>query len=115
MLSITSFPAFILLAFAAGCKSHASSFQVMLSAKLSKVVHFILDTIRASNDIVSYLRWHMSKCCKALLLSGLVAAFRNFMRLCHISLFFFCMIVPHHTTPLVRTAVTILLVTLDAR
>src|SRR5258708_26256695 len=101
MLSITSFPAFILLAFAAGCKSHASSFQVMLSAKLSQVVHFILDTIRASNDIVSYLRWHMSKCCKALLLSGLGAAFRTFMRLCHIALCFFCMLVAHQSAAVV--------------
>src|SRR5881396_3546949 len=70
LINITSLPAFILLALATGCKRHARSFQVMLSAKLSKVMHGILLTIRGDHQGRFSVRWCVSNRFHAYLLDS---------------------------------------------
>ncbi len=99
-LHIMGFPAFILLAFATSGKSHAGSFQVMFSAKLSQIMHFTLDAIWRYNDIVSYLRWRMSKCCNTLLFTSCRIAFLAYSRCCCIAFMLLSLLSTKHSLSL---------------
>src|SRR5258707_5791490 len=82
MLSITRFPAFILLAFATSSKAKPCGFQSMLSAKLSQVMHCVFLPTWGDNQGRFCIRRRVSKGSKALLFAGCRTAFLAYSRCC---------------------------------
>src|SRR5216683_1998970 len=100
MLSITRFPAFILLAFATSGKAKPCGFQSMLSAKLSQVMHCVFLPTWGDNQGRFCIRRGMPKRREASLFSRFCAVLSACLRLCHIALCFLSMFIVSHRTPL---------------